>query len=210
MKIEIPKYQQIAADIAAKIAAGDYPEGEKIYVRSALASQYGVSSETARRAVCVLADMKIVETMKGSGVLIKSRKRAEDFINKFDSVSQMSDLKKAIVDGLEHQIKQSAELKTMVSDLIFKTERFRTVNPFSPYEIKITEQASNIGLNLSESNFWHNTTATIIAIRRGEEIIISPGPYAILSEGDILYYVGDENCHERVRNFLYEDKKQAF
>lgn len=205
MKIDIPKYQQIAADIAAKIAYGDYLEGEKIYVRSALASQYGVSSETARRAVCVLSDMKIVEITKGSGVLIKSRKLAMDFINKFDSVNQMSELKKDILSNIEQQITQSTNLKTMVSELMYKTERFRIVNPFSPFEIAITEQASCIGQNLSESNFWHNTTATVIAIRRGEEIIISPGPYAIISEGDILYYVGDENCHERVRNFLYSN-----
>jgi DNA-binding GntR family transcriptional regulator len=83
MKIETPKYQQIAADIAAKIADGEYEENQKIYVRSALASQYGVSSETARRAVCVLADMKIVEITKGSGVLIKSKKRAIDFTTQF-------------------------------------------------------------------------------------------------------------------------------
>ncbi len=203
MKIDIPKYQQIAADIATKIACGDYAEGEKIYVRSALASQYGVSSETARRAVYVLSDMKILEITKGSGVLIKSRKLAVDFINKFDSVSQMSELKKHILNNIEQQNTQSAELKTMVSELMYKTERFRVVNPFSPFEISITQEASCIGQNLSESNFWHNTTATIIAIRRGEEIIISPGPYAVISLGDILYYVGDENCHERVRSFLY-------
>lgn len=206
MKIDIPKYQQIAADIAAKISCGDYPEGEKIHVRSSLASQYGVSSETARRAVCVLADMKIVEITKGSGVLIKSKKKATDFINKFDSISQMSDLKKKIINSLDNQIKQSTALKDMVSELMYKTERFRSVNPFSPFEIDITEQASYIGQSLSENNFWHNTTATIIAIRRGEDIIISPGPYAIISVGDILYYVGDENCHQRVRNFLYPNQ----
>jgi K+/H+ antiporter YhaU regulatory subunit KhtT len=203
MKIEIPKYQQIAADIAAKIACGDYVEGEKIYVRSALASQYGVSSETARRAICVLSDMKIVETTKGSGVVIKSRRLASDFISKFDSVSQMNDLKKRITNSIDEQIKHSLKFKAMVEDLMYKTERFRTVNPFSPFETEITEEAAHIGHNLSESNFWHNTLATIIAIGRGEEIIISPGPYAILSVGDVLYYVGDENCHERVRNFLY-------
>lgn len=203
MKIGIPRYQQIAADIAAKISFGEYTEGEKVYVRSTLASRYGVSSETARRAVSVLADMKIVEITKGSGVLIKSRKRATDFINKYDSVSRMSELKKEIVQSLDHQIAESSRLKSMVSELMYKTERFRSVNPFSPFEIEISGKSSYIGQNLSECNFWHNTSATVIAIRRGEEMIVSPGPYAVISKGDILYYVGDENCHERVRNFLY-------
>lgn len=203
MKIEIARYQQIAADIAGKIAHGDYPEGEKIYVRSSLASQYGVSSETARRAMSVLADMKIVEITKGSGVLIKSQKRAADFINKFDAVSRMSDLKVQILDSLNRQITQSTDLKAMVSDLMYKTERFRAIYPFTPFEAEITERAAWKGQSLAETQFWHNTSATIIAIRRGEQTIISPGPYAVLAEGDVLYYVGDENCHERVNNFLY-------
>lgn len=206
MKIDVPKYQQIAADIAAKISQGDYSEGEKIHIRSSLASQYGVSSETARRAVCVLEDMKIVEITKGSGVLIKSRKKAEAFSAKFDSIRQLSDLKKNIVNILDHQVSQSISLKELVSELMYKTERFRAVNPFSPFEIEITQNASYIGKSLAENNFWHNTSATIIAIRRGENIVISPGPYAVISVGDILYYVGDENCHERVKNFLYSDK----
>lgn len=203
MKIDIPKYQQIAADIAAKIAHGEYPEGQKIHVRSSLASQYGVSSETARRAVSVLADMKIVDVSKGSGVLIVSQKMASDFIARFNSVRQMNDLKGQILNMLNKQIEQNLEIKSMINDLMYKTERFRALNPFSPFEIEITAEASAIGQSISDTNFWHNTTATIIAIKRGEHMIISPGPYAVLTPGDILYYIGDENCHERVRNFLY-------
>jgi DNA-binding GntR family transcriptional regulator len=66
------RYQEVAQDFAAKIAAGDYKQGDKIYARSALASQYGVSSETARRAICVLSDIGVVEAVKGSGVVILS------------------------------------------------------------------------------------------------------------------------------------------
>ena len=35
----IPKYQQIAADIAYKIVDGTYQEGRKIYARSSIGSQ---------------------------------------------------------------------------------------------------------------------------------------------------------------------------
>ncbi|MEG2918744.1 MAG: GntR family transcriptional regulator, partial [Clostridium sp.] len=75
-KITSPRYQQIAADIASKIATGHYKLGEKIYARSMLASQYGVSSETSRRAICILSDLDIVDTTKGSGVVIKSCENA--------------------------------------------------------------------------------------------------------------------------------------
>lgn len=203
MKISIPRYQQIAADVAVKIAEGYYSEGEKIYVRSSLSSQYGVSSETARRAISSLADLKIVEVTKGSGVLIKSRQKAIDYVKKFNEISQMSYLKKEILAGLDDQIKQSNEIKKMVSELVYKTERFREVNPFTPFEIEVNETANYLGKSLSDINFWQNTTATIIAIKREDKIIISPGPYAVITIGDIICYIGDENCHERVRNFLY-------
>ena len=49
------RYQQLASDIASRIAEGSYQVGDKIFARSSLASQYQVSSETARKAVCVLA-----------------------------------------------------------------------------------------------------------------------------------------------------------
>ena len=60
IRIVSPVYQQIATDIASKIASGHYQVGEKIYARSVLASQYGVSAETARRAIAILADVDIV------------------------------------------------------------------------------------------------------------------------------------------------------
>lgn len=204
MKVTIPRYQQIAADVAAKIVEGYYSEGEKIYVRSSLSSQYGVSSETARRAISALSDMKIVEVTKGSGVLIKSKDKAKNFVNKFNSINEMSNLKKQILTGMEQQIQQNHELKGMISELLYKTERFREVNPLTPFEIELKEDANYIRKSISDVQFWQNTTATIIAIKRENEIIISPGPYAIFCIGDIICYIGDENCHERVQNFFHK------
>ena len=68
----MPRYQQIALDIATQIVKRQYRVGDRIYARSSLASRYHVSPETARRAVCLLADMGIVEAEKGSGVEILS------------------------------------------------------------------------------------------------------------------------------------------
>jgi len=65
----MPRYQQIALDIATQIVKQQYKVGDRIYARSSLASKYHVSPETARRAICLLADMDIVEAEKGSGVI---------------------------------------------------------------------------------------------------------------------------------------------
>ena len=47
-RVESPVYQQIAVDIASKIASGKYPVGEKIKGRTTLAGYYNVSPETIR------------------------------------------------------------------------------------------------------------------------------------------------------------------
>ena len=44
------QYLQIALDLATRIARGELAEGSRIYGRSVMASEYGVSPETIRRA----------------------------------------------------------------------------------------------------------------------------------------------------------------
>ena len=66
-----PVYSQVALDLAAKIAAGEYAEGMRLSGRSTLASHYGVSPETIRRAVYLLKDMDVLEITKGSGIVIR-------------------------------------------------------------------------------------------------------------------------------------------
>ena len=54
-----PVYSQIALDIAMRISRGEIQESTKLYGRSVLASQYGVSPETIRRAIKILEDVQI-------------------------------------------------------------------------------------------------------------------------------------------------------
>lgn len=201
--ITTPRYQQIAIDIASKIVEHHYKVGEKIYARSYIASQYGVSSETARRSICILSDLEIVETTKGSGVIIKSYEKALEFVQQYKNIETVTQLKHDILDSVSRQSKEIEYLNDCLTRLIEKTERFRFTNPFSPFEIKLTSLAPFINKTISEVNFWQNTGATIIAIKRGDNLLLSPGPYAILQEDDVFYFVGDENCLERVKHFLY-------
>ena len=166
VKVVSPVYQQIAADIASKIANGYYEVGEKIYARSVLASQYGVSSETARRAICILADMNIVDTTKGSGVVIKSIENAINFIRQYNDVKTVNDLRNDILDSLERQKKENDYLKEHLFELVDRTERFKSINPFIPFEIRISKETPYIDKTAAEINFWHNTSATIICIKR--------------------------------------------
>jgi K+/H+ antiporter YhaU regulatory subunit KhtT len=204
-KITNSKYQIIATDIASKIVDKHYKVGEKIYARSSIASQYGVSSETARRAICVLADLEIVESTKGSGVMIKSYEKAYQFVRQYKDIQTVKDLKKEILDSVERQSKETEYFNKCLTKLIDKTDRFRSINPFAPFEIEITAKAFYLNKNIMEMNFWHNTSATIVAIKRNNQLYMSPGPYESMIQGDVFYFVGDENSLERVNNFIYPE-----
>ncbi len=206
VRIVTPKYQQIAADIASKIAIGTYKVGDRIYARSSLASQYGVSAETARRAICVLSDLGIVYSEKGSGVTIRSFDKAVQFARRFEDVQTINDIKADILKSVERQKKELKVFNNHLNSLIEKTDRFRCMNPFMPFQIDIKSTCPYLNQSVTSTNFWHNTTATIIAIKRHDEILISPGPYAIFLENDVLFFVGKDDCYQRVSNFLYPNQ----
>lgn len=70
------QYLQIALDLATRIAQGELTEGSRIYGRSVLASEYGVSPETIRKALRLLADMKVVDVKPQSGAVVLLRPTA--------------------------------------------------------------------------------------------------------------------------------------
>ena len=171
----MPRYQQIAMDIATQIVKQQYKVGDRIYARSALASKYHVSPETARRAICLLADMDIVEAEKGSGVVILSVEKAMQYLQQLTGVGTMTNL---------------------------RADRFQHLNPFNPFEITVEAGSICDGKTLADVNFWQNTTATVIAISHDGELLISPGPDNRMQAGDIVYFVGDETAPNRVNRFL--------
>lgn len=205
-KVTSPRYQQIATDIAAKIVDRKYKVGDKIYARSSIASQYGVSAETARRAISILVDLDIVESTKGSGVVIKSYEKAAQFVHQYNDIQTINDLKKDIMGSIDRQLKEIDYFNESLTKLIDKMARYRSSNPFVPYEIEITADTPLINKTISEMNFWHNTSATIIAIKRNNELLRSPGPYTAFLQDDIVYYVGDDKSTERVYNFIYPER----
>lgn len=204
-KYTSPRYQLIAIDIASKIVDKRYNVGDKIYTRSSIASQYGVSAETARRAISILAELEIVESTKGSGVVIKDYEKAVEFVHQYNDIQTINDLKKDIMESVERQLKEMDYFNDSLTKLIDKMDRFRSSNPFIPYEIEITTETPLLNKTISEMNFWHNTSATIVAVKRNEELLRSPGPYITFLPDDIVYYVGDDKSSERVYHFIYPD-----
>lgn len=199
-----PIYQQIAIDLANRIANGEFVVGDKIHGRSTLAGQYNVSPETIRRAVIILEDVNIVEVTQGSGITVKSKDEAFKFIEKFKSKDSMTSIKKDIENVLNEKRKLDEKLTSYINELIDYSERFKNSNPFAPMEIEIPKKSKLLGKTAAETNFWQNTGATIIGIRRDGKLILSPGPYITFNEGDFYIMVGEESSFERVKSFINE------
>ncbi len=198
-----PKYQQIATHIAQKIVDGTYAVGDKIYARSSLASHFGVSSETARRAIGILSDQGIVTPTKGSGVEITSYENAISYVKQYKDLEALTQLQKNMFESIQKQQAELERFNGYISDLVDQSEHYRDTNPFIPYQIAVTSTSPYIGKTAGEVNFWQHTTATIIGIKRHSKLILSPGPETTFNDGDLLYFIGDDQALNRVRSFLY-------
>lgn len=202
-----PIYSQIAFDIASRISKGELIEGTKIYGRSVMSSEYGVSPETIRRALKLLADMAIVEIQHNSGAVILSSKNAQKYIERFKALSDIHLLRNKLKEMLAQQDdihKQSIEV---IEQIVNLNDRFSKSSLFHNYEMTIPEDSLLVGKTLAELKFWQETGATVIAIRREDNIFLSPGPYATLLGNDIIIYVGDIKTVETVKAFINENMR---
>jgi len=204
----MPRYQQIAIEIASRIVEGDLSEGDKLHGRSAIAGSFSVSPETARRAFCLLADMYIVTAEQGSGMRIKSRENAKSFIQQFSNQKDIESIKSSVMESIERQKAEMEQLNASLSDLIMATEHYRSMNPPSPYTIHITSECRFLEKSVRDVQLWQHTGATLVAIKRDGKLILSPGPYAAFFENDIIFLVSQALSDQKVRDYLF-GKKQA-
>ncbi len=201
-EVIMPVYQQIAIDIASRIAKRNIVVGTKLHGRSTLAGEYNVSPETIRRAIHLLEDMNIVEVSAGSGIMVISEEAAFEFVRKFKDITSTTSLKQDIKKLLSERKKLDESLERQIQALSDYTERFKHSNPLTPIEYEVKADSKLIGQSIGSCQFWQNTGATIIAIKRERSLILSPGPYADLRSGDILVMIGDSGTYERVKEFL--------
>ncbi|MFV0412609.1 MAG: TrkA C-terminal domain-containing protein [Oscillospiraceae bacterium] len=207
-KLVPPQYLRIALDIAARIAKKDIPEGTKIYGRSVMASEYGVSPETIRRAMKLLADMEVVDVTPNSGVYVKSAAGAERYIERFSKNTDIASLRMQLNEQLwQHQQTGAkiAELSGAISNLSLRALETTTVQS---YDVYVGPAAAVVGKNLNELYFWQATGATVVAIRRGGKVIVSPGPYIQILAEDTLVLVGDMASFGAAEKFVNGAEKE--
>jgi GntR family transcriptional regulator len=66
----IPPYRQIAGILRQRIGAGEIPPGRRIPSLVELEQEFQVARDTLRKAVQVLKDEGLVETVTGMGVFV--------------------------------------------------------------------------------------------------------------------------------------------
>jgi len=203
-RIDSPRYMKIALDLAGRICNGEFKEGNRIFGRSMLASEYNVSPETIRRAVNLLEDMKVVVPTQGSGIHIASLNNAYSFVKKFQNKETIRSLK----SDVKALLTQKKEIENTINDKIDKivdySDRLKNLSILTPLEIEIEDGSQIIGRTITDTKFWQNTGATIIAIKRNESLIISPGPYGGFEKGDTIFVVGDVDVIDRIKGFMKE------
>ncbi|MEG0542028.1 MAG: TrkA C-terminal domain-containing protein [Angelakisella sp.] len=197
-----PQYLQIALDIASRIAQGELKEGSKVYGRSVMASEYGVSPETIRRSLKLLSDMQVVEIKEKSGVIISSAEKSRQYIERFGEHSNVRALQAQLKSVITEHNALTGKMVTIASTIARIEEKASPSRPFRSYEVQVEPHCDFIGKNIGELCFWQATGATVIAIRRGSNIILSPGPYAQLLAHDVVIFVGDSAAVHAVTKFL--------
>lgn len=197
-----PIYSQVAYDIASKIASGALAEQERFSGRSLMGSQYGVSPETIRRALRLLSDMGIVTVQENVGSQVVSRQRAQEYVEHHALGRDLLTLK----SELSRLMLQRKQLDDRITDIIGQitdlSDRFRNSDRLRTYEFSVPKSSAIEGKSISDVEFRKFTGATIVAVRRGNEIVLSPSPKTILNEDDRLVVACDLADVDRVFDFV--------
>lgn len=201
-KKRVAIYRKIAIDITKNIVNGKYAEGEKLFGRSVLASQYKVSPETIRKAVYLLKDVGILDTEKGSGVEVKSVEKAKQFVELNKEIENITIVKNEIEKWSQKHIKEVTDVIKKIEFIVDSTNRLKSSSNLIPFEINITKECTCIGKTIENIQFWHNTGGTIVAILRDNNLIVSPGPYAEVNENDVFYIIGNEEAYLLAKKIL--------
>ncbi|MEG1642012.1 MAG: GntR family transcriptional regulator [Synergistaceae bacterium] len=205
--MDIPRYQKIALEIASRIVSGEYEVGQKIYARSSIASQFAVSPETARRAICVLCDLDIVVSEAGSGVTIKSLENALAFVKQNEKRITLDTMKDDLLNSIKRQKVEMEQISEEIKTFIDASAHFRSMNPFMPFEVKITKECKCLGKTAADIRLWQYTGATLLAVKHKDALLKSPGAYISFSDGDILYFITQDDSPQKVTDFLYNEKQ---
>jgi len=143
-----------------------------------------------------------VSASQGKEVLILSAEQAVEFVNHQVAMQSAYSLRQELEILQEKKKELNERFDDIVYQIIRYTDRLRNLQPFNPVEVTVKATSKAIGRSIKEFKFRQRTGATLVAIRRSLEIIVSPDPEVILQQGDRLVVVGQFDVLEKVDNFI--------
>ncbi|MBR2067275.1 MAG: phosphotransferase [Solobacterium sp.] len=199
----IVPYVRIAKEIATKIMKGEYKENNKLPLISTLVTNFHSSSKTIHKSLALLEDMKIIEQNKKKEYIVTSSKKAEEYLDTVSLREEQIDLSNEL-RRLYKEYEEIGKKMINISSLLVETSAspLSTNETLPNYAITVPADSDKVGMTIGELRFWQCTAATIVAIKRGDEMRISPGPYFHLYPGDVIIYVGAPSCKKAVENLL--------
>lgn len=199
----LPQYIRVATQLASKISRHEINEGQKLPGLSILSSSYSVSPETARKAITLLEDMGIVHIKENSGTIVLSAQKAQDYLETITVRQKQLDLSNELRSLYKEYQALGKQMIDISSQLVSASANpIPSEQALPNYEVVVPENSDKIGLSIGELRFWQSTGATIVAIKRGQNIMISPGPYTDIRAGDTIVYVGAPSCKQTVEVLL--------
>jgi len=205
----IPVYSQVAFDIASKIASGEIRVGAQFSGRSLMSSQYRVSPETIRRAMGLLSDMGIVAIRSNIGSTVLSQERAAEYVEQYQASEDLLALKRRLRELIDQRDALNAEIDKTFRQIGDRWERFRSSDRSRTYEFPVHPDSLAAGKSILALQFRQRTGATIVAIHKDGELLLSPGPQTVLGPGDTVVVACELSHIDQVTQLLGEPPDQS-
>ena len=154
--------------------------------------------------------MKVLEVRPQSGAEVLSVDSARHYLDRADEHRSGVELKTRLNALLQEQERLAKELSEVSGALLKRQEVLFAAGEqdFGIGEARVAASSWVLGKSIGALAFWQATHATIIAIRRGQNLIISPGPFAELYENDCIVYVAKEADFDWVSEFINDERNK--
>jgi len=112
----LPKYRQIAAELRARIEAGEFPVGAQLPSIGELQAAYDAAKGTVDEALAVLRELGLVETRHGAGSFVLRERPGESEADQLGG--QIAALREAVAELAKRvEAAEDASLREKVSEI---------------------------------------------------------------------------------------------
>ncbi len=146
--------------------------------------------------------MGIIASQHHTGSVALSQQRAAEYVEKHYLSLDLRQLKRELDRLVDEQNNLLAQTVETINKIVDLSDRFRHNDILRTYEVTLTECSSVIGRTIGELQFRQKTGATIVAVRRDKEVLLSPPAQFRLAAADVLVIACDITGVDKVASFV--------